>query len=183
MQPIGPLMHEHRDIERVITLIRGEVEHLAAGKKPEPERIEEFIFLMRGFADACHHGKEEDILFRDLEKKDLSEQHRRIMEELVQEHVEAREMVQKLEESNNELKSGKSTAVMDIKAQLKRIADHYPGHIVKEDKHFFFPCMEYFSEDERDAMLEEFDEFEQNMPHEDYLKRIENLEKGHVSPA
>jgi hemerythrin-like domain-containing protein len=183
MQPIGPLMHEHRDIERLITILRGEEDNLAAGKEPQSERIEEIIALMRGFADACHHGKEEDILFRDLGNKDLSDDHRRIMEELVQEHAEAREMVKKLEEFNNEFKSGKRDAITNIQAELERIAGHYSRHITKEDTHFFHPCMDYFSPAERDAMLEEFDEFERSMPHEDYLKRIEVLEKGHVPPG
>jgi len=37
----------------------------------------------------------------------------------------------------------------------KTLLDFYPRHIEKEDKHFFIPCMEYFSEAEKEAMLKE----------------------------
>jgi len=48
------------------------------------------------YADRTHHGKEEDILFRDLEKKELSPNHTKIMDELVEEHIWARNTVGKL---------------------------------------------------------------------------------------
>jgi hemerythrin-like domain-containing protein len=35
------------------------------------------------YADRTHHGKEEDILFRDLEKKSLPPNHTKIINELV----------------------------------------------------------------------------------------------------
>ncbi len=39
------------------------------------------------YADRTHHGKEQDILFRDLEKKELSPNHTKIMGELLEEHI------------------------------------------------------------------------------------------------
>lgn len=176
MQPIGPLMHEHRNIERIISLLRKEDGALATGKSPDISRIEELIVLMREFADACHHGKEEDILFRDLKKKDLTEQHQAMMSSLVEDHETARALLKNLENATREYKNGKQQVITDMQSAIERICSLYPGHIMREDKDFFFPCMEYFSEEERDAMLEEFEAFEHDMPHEQYLERIEALE-------
>lgn len=176
MEPVGPLMHEHRDIERVIVLLQQENGYIASGKEPDTRRIDELCSIMREFADRCHHGKEEDILFRELQKKDLSEEHRRILDELTSEHVLAREMVQALLAAKEEFQRGNHRAIVAIQAQLEKIAGLYPEHIAKEDKKFFHPCLDYFSQQERQAMLEEFEAFEKRMDHEDWLARIKALE-------
>lgn len=176
MQPIGPLMHEHRDIERVLVLLQQENGYIASGKDPDTKRIDELCLIMREFADRCHHGKEEDILFRELDKKELSEEHRRIMDELVNEHVTAREMLQGLLAAKEEFQKGNHRAVVAIQAQLEKITGLYPEHIAKEDKDFFHPIMQYFSEEEQQAILQEYEAFEERMDHEDWLARIKALE-------
>jgi len=51
----------------------------------------------------------------------------------------------------------------------------YPAHIEKEDKHFFYPCMEYFSVLERQNMLTSFLEFNQNFTEKRYKQIIDSL--------
>jgi hemerythrin-like domain-containing protein len=48
------------------------------------------VDFIRTYADRTHHSKEEDILFRELAKKQLSPEHKKTMEELVDEHAFAR---------------------------------------------------------------------------------------------
>ena len=63
MDAIETLMTEHRLIERAIDALLAfadEVRRREADERPELARFVEFI---REFADGCHHGKEEDILF------------------------------------------------------------------------------------------------------------------------
>jgi hypothetical protein len=50
--------------------------------------------------------------------------------------------------------------------------------IEKEDKHFFFPTQEYFSKDEQDAVLLEFEDFNAKMIHEKYSRVVERLERA-----
>jgi hemerythrin-like domain-containing protein len=54
----------------------------------------------------------------------------------------------------------------------------YPAHIEKEDKRFFYPCLEYFSREEQDKMLAEFWEFDRKMIHEKYQNVIASWEKN-----
>jgi hemerythrin-like domain-containing protein len=49
-------------------------------------------------------------------------------------------------------------------------------HIEKEDKHFFIPCMIYFTQKEKDQMLEEGWEFDRKMIHEKYQNIVKELE-------
>jgi hypothetical protein len=52
----------------------------------------------------------------------------------------------------------------------------YPAHIAKEDKHFFIPCMEYFTKKEQDSMLQAFWDFDRRLIHEKYRGLVERLE-------
>ena len=72
MLPIGPLMIEHRLIEKMIAVIKKEIARMERQGKINPEFIDLAVDFIRMYADRCHHGKEEDILFRDLKQKPLS---------------------------------------------------------------------------------------------------------------
>ncbi len=46
---------------------------------------------------------------------------------------------------------------------MTALVEFYPRHIDKEDKHFFLPVMEYFSREEKDALLARMDEFDRGL--------------------
>jgi hemerythrin-like domain-containing protein len=176
MKPIGPLMVEHRLIERMITIVKQETDEIKEGKNADPVFIETYVDFARTYADRCHHGKEEDILFRDLAKKKLSPEHKKTMDELVQEHIYARKTVGELVAAKDLYVHGNKDALKDVAAKLKALAEFYPKHIEKEDKHFFFPILDYFTKKEQDDMLQEFWEFDRKLIHEKYQKVVEKFE-------
>ena len=175
--PVGPLMKEHRLIERMIRIMNANVENIKKENKVNPLFIDTAVDFIRTYADRCHHGKEEDILFRDLAKKNISAEHKRIMDELIKEHVMGRNNVKKLVEAKQKYIQGNKDALKDIISNMEILIKFYPKHIEKEDKHFFIPCMDYFTEQERDAMLNEMWEFDRDMIHEKYTKVVENHER------
>jgi hemerythrin-like domain-containing protein len=175
MKPIGPLMWEHRLIEKMLSFFEGETRKIIEQKKVDPLFVDTAVDFIRTYADRTHHGKEEDILFRDLVKKQLSPEYTRIMEELVEEHKHARKMVGMLVAAKERYFHGEDTS-QEVVALLKELAHFYPIHIEKEDKHFFYPCMEYFTPEEQDKMLAEFYEFDRKMIHEKYGKIVNQIE-------
>ncbi|MBD3197065.1 MAG: cation-binding protein [Candidatus Lokiarchaeota archaeon] len=177
MMPIGPLMKEHRLIEKVIAVMREEAEKIQVYNKVDPIVIETIVDFIRMYADRTHHGKEEDILFRDLNNKELSSEHKNTMEELVQEHVWARETTGSLVEAKEDYESGNKGALDKMVALLNKLTEFYPKHIKKEDKDFFIPVMDYFSEEAQDKMLDEFWDFDKQLIHEKYEKVYENLKR------
>lgn len=177
MKPIGPLMVEHRLIERMIAVVKDEVNKIRKGKKADPLFIDTYVDFARTYADRCHHGKEEDILFRDLIKKELSPGHKKTMDELVEEHVYARKMVGELVAAKDRYIQGEKDALRDVVARLQSLAEFYPKHIEKEDKHLFFPILDYFTKQEQDTMLQEFWEFDRKLIHEKYQKIVEQFQK------
>ena len=203
MIPIGLLMIEHRLIERMITVMRRELNTMQEKKRVDPVFIDAAVDFSRTYADRCHHGKEEEILFRDLAAKQLSPEHRKIMNELIAEHRMGRKLVNRLVSAKerylqcdtnaleevmsaiefNRLESAKESyvqcdmnALREIMAGLEELVKFYPSHIEKEDRQFFIPSMEYFSKQEKDDMLQKFYEFDKNVIHEKYRAFVERFE-------
>ncbi|MFX1419240.1 MAG: hemerythrin domain-containing protein [Promethearchaeota archaeon] len=176
MMPIGPLMIEHRLIEKMIELMKKEIEKMKKHNKANPLFIDIAVDFIRMYADKTHHGKEEDILFRDLEKKVLSPNHNKIMDELIEEHIWARKIVGKLVDAKNQYIKGNIKILDEIVNLMIELTQFYPKHIEKEDKHFFIPVMKYFTKDEQDKMLQEFWDFDKTLIHEKYKKVVENLQ-------
>jgi hemerythrin-like domain-containing protein len=177
MLPIGPLMIEHRLIEKMIVVIRKEAEGVAAGKPIHLNFVDLAVDFVRTYADRCHHGKEEDILFRDLAKKDLSAELQRIMQELIAEHKVGRKAVREIVEAKNRYLEGDQSAQTVLLDRMRMLADFYPKHIEKEDRHFFIPCMQYFSVAEKEIMLKEGWAFDQNLIHKVYADKLSEAEK------
>ncbi len=178
MMPIGYLMIEHRLIERMIKIITDELSRINKKNKPDLVFTDIAIDFIRTYADKCHHGKEEDILFSSLSKKQLRPEHKKIMAGLIEEHKMGRLAVGKLVNAKDKYSQGDSGALKSIKRQLKWLTEFYPKHIVKEDKGFFIPSMGYFSEQEQDGMLLEFCEFDNSPIQETYRNIVQRLEKN-----
>ena len=177
MMPVEPLVEEHRIIERMIRVMSSKLDEIIKGGKVDASFIDTAVDFLRTYADRCHHGKEEDILFRDLARKNVSEEHDRIMNELVKEHALGRNNVKKLAEAKESHVRGDKEALKDIIKNMEILVKFYPVHIEKEDKHFFIPCMDYFTGEEKNSMLEEMREFDRNMIHDKYRKIVEGYEK------
>lgn len=177
MMPIGPLMIEHRLIERMIEVIRKKNRIMRKEREIDTQFIEEAADFIRTYADRCHHGKEEKILFRELEKKTLTDDHRRIMDELVEEHRIARGRTKKIISLNNRYMDGDKEVVEELLAEIDELAAMYPPHIEKEDKHFFIPVMQYFSFKEQENMLREENDFDRDFVHQIYKEKVTTREK------
>lgn len=176
MQARAPLMIEHRLIERMIGIINRILAQIEKEEKVNPVWIDITVDFIRTYADRTHHGKEEDILFRDLKERNMSEEDQRMMNVLIEEHVLGRKITRGLIEANNQYRNGVTGALSEIVSGLRSLADFYPKHIEKEDKVFFPAARGYFSEQEDQAMLDEFWKFDRKMIHEKYLSVVETLE-------
>jgi len=183
MLPIGPLMIEHRLIERMLALMGAELTRIKDNVAVDlefafvdPFFLDIAVDFIRTYADRCHHGKEEDILFAALVRKELSPDHRQTMEELIQEHVWARKTTAGLVQAKESYLLEKPGALSELLQHLEQLVEFYPRHIDKEDKHFFIPCMAYCSDAEKAEMLRRMMEFDQKQIHEKYRGVVEGIE-------
>jgi hemerythrin-like domain-containing protein len=173
MKPIGPLMWEHRLIEKMLASMMRHIDQVEKSKKVNPLIIDTAVDFVRTYADRTHHGKEEEILFRDLAKKNLTPELKKTMQELFDEHVWGRKTTASLVAAKVKYLQGDKEELVRIIDLARQLGNFYPRHIEKEDKHFFYPCQEYFSKDEQEKMLAEFWEFDRKMIHEKYNKIVE----------
>jgi hemerythrin-like domain-containing protein len=168
-------MVEHRLIERMIKVMKSKLVVMAKMEKLDSNFIIVATDFLRTYADRCHHGKEEGILFRELAHRNLSEKDKKTMHELIEEHTYARKTVMSLVQAAEKYALGNVELIDDALKLLRDLVEFYPQHIEKEDKRFFNPSMKYFTPVEQQNMLQEFWEFDRKMIHEKYAKVIEGL--------
>lgn len=175
---IGMLMSEHQLILRMIAQMRVQAEQSIAGVPLDPVFVAVAVDFVRSYADRCHHGKEEEILFRKLADKALSDEDAETMRQLIADHAWARGKTRELVETSERYFSGRSDELLMAARVLLQLADFYPGHIAREDKEFFRRAVTYFSAEERAEMDAECREFDRLLIHERYRDVVEGFELG-----
>ncbi len=175
MNPIDLLMQEHGLISKMIQLFDKEIARLKAGNGDHCFLHSAIDFFM-SYGDKTHHGKEEDILFREIGQKPISEEDRNTMGILLEEHVMAREKIKHLNELNDKLIQGDKSVQPEIITALEDLGSFYLQHIEKENIHFFISAKQYFNDEEWELMMKEFAEFDRSMIHEKYRSLIAELE-------
>ncbi len=178
MKPRGPMMIEHRLIEKMLHIVSKELDAIKKDNEVDPVFIDTIVDFIKIYADRTHHGKEEDILFKALEKKKLDAEDSAMMLDLINDHKQARRVVGQLVDAKKMYLEGDATCSTVVSDSLSFLINFYPKHIEKEDK-IFFPNTEiYFSAAELDDMLNDFWEFDRKMIHEKYNRLYETL-KSH----
>ncbi len=156
------LYDEHITILKMIDILKQNKDHF------QKEDISVIVDFFQSYADKCHHGKEEDIFFIELQKKKLSNDLIIILNELIEEHKKARSLVKELSKEKN-------------KDQISKIIDNlttfYTEHIEKENIRFFPKVLIYFNSQEKKELKAKFDLFDQNIIHKKYLDVIIRLKE------
>ncbi|MDQ1280272.1 MAG: hypothetical protein QG670_1535 [Thermoproteota archaeon] len=171
-------MSEHRLIERVIKMLNSEFHRISETNNINSDFIDSVTDFFRTYSAWCHEGKETNILFRDLSKKKLSIEHRKIMEELAAEHIRMWTTVNSLAKAKESYTEGNLGSLVEIIKTMKELTTIYPKHIEKEENLFYYPTMDYFTPQELDIMLKEFWELDRRLIHEKYQQVVDLLEKA-----
>jgi hemerythrin-like domain-containing protein len=177
MKPRGPLMTEHRLIEKVLKIAAQKASTITKNNY-DPILIDIIVDFIKTYADRTHHGKEEDILFSELAKKNMDSDNTRIMNELIDEHRQARSKVQEIAGFNELYKKGNTSVVENIKNIIGWLNEFYTVHIKKEDDVFFPNTEKYFSNGELEAIITSFNDFDRMMIHEKYTLIYESIKKA-----
>ncbi len=175
--PIESLLAEHRLTERMMAVMEWRVADMESIGTADLRFIDGAVEFLRIYADRCHHGKEEDVLFRELARKPLSAEHRRVLDELTAEHVFARQTTARLVEARDFYAAGEASAFADIAACLHLFVEFYPKHIAKEEQVFFPQVMSYFTAAELSFLRAEQNEFDRRLMQVLYGKAVEAWEQ------
>jgi len=165
------LFYEHNIIKQMVDFLFFLYSNPEKIKKINSTSFEKIIVFFKMYVDICHHGKEEKILFEKLKHKNLSKEDENLMNELIEEHKMGRKFVSKL---NDCVATKDYEKIEEIFLAMTKL---YNLHIEKENKKFFCPAFDYFSEDEKEKILQEFIDFDTNIIHEKYMKVINELKE------
>jgi len=135
MHPIDALEAEHRTITASLAALEAWASDVTRADGDDRKELGRFVALFHGFVDDCHHGKEEDILFRTLLAHDRGT--RAEIASLMREHGETREVMQPLEElafQAHPWTSGDRRALVQATARYAAIAS---DHMAREERWLF----------------------------------------------
>lgn len=135
--PTENLEREHRYIEKVVKACLAVSEGLDSGQTVDADLLRRIVDFMRTYADRCHHGKEELLLFPALVRNGVPMTGCPIGA-LTAEHVQGRRLVGGLADSLALLENAEAEAGKGILESLRGINRLYPNHIWKED-YLVFP--------------------------------------------
>jgi hemerythrin-like domain-containing protein len=184
MKPTQELKAEHQAILLMIRILEKIGERLEADEKVDVAHAERAVDFIKVFADKCHHGKEEDLLFPAMEKAGIPRTGGPLGV-MLREHVEGRGHVKAMSEAMPGLRIGD-------KAAARRFAEHARGyaallsqHIFKEDNILYPMADARLSSSQQDELAACFADVEENVigpgKHEDFQRLLKELESVYLS--
>jgi hemerythrin-like domain-containing protein len=132
MEAVETLMSEHRVIERAIDALTAFAEEARRSTADDRQELGRFVTFIREFADACHHGKEEDILFKAMVEAGFPSQGGPIAV-MLQEHDMGRAFVKQLADLAEQAAPWSAEDRLQLADAAHGYADLLRQHIFKED--------------------------------------------------
>jgi hemerythrin-like domain-containing protein len=180
MKATDILVEEHTVIERVLDALESAVQSLEEGGSVEPDFFIGVTDFAKGFADGCHHKKEEDVLFKAMIAHGVPVENGPIGVMLI-EHEQGRIYTRDMREAAQRLKAGDEAARGDIIRNGRSYVTLLRQHIAKENRVLFPMADQVIPRAEHDAVAAGFDQVEHKETgpgvHEKYLSLAEELEK------
>lgn len=176
MDALGVLMEEHGIILYAINVLGEATARLKSGKDVPKKFHYDFLEIMGNFADRCHHGKEETVLFPLMETRDPNQNE--VISLFLADHEKARAFLVGL----------KNAIAVNDKAEMIRNSEGYADllkvHIQREN--VLFPkWMNMLGDDDRSEVFEKFEEIEETIigkgKHGEYASRIKRLSTSYAN--
>jgi hemerythrin-like domain-containing protein len=179
MEATRILMEEHRVIERVINALEAGADRLEAGEQVRPGFFIQATDFIKGFADGCHHQKEEGVLFAAMRDHGMPVEGGPIAV-MLNEHEQGRVYTRDLRAAAEKLQSGDASARPEVVRNALGYAALLRQHILKEDNVLFSMADQVIPPSQHAQLLKDFDEVEHaevgEGVHEKYLALAQALE-------
>jgi hemerythrin-like domain-containing protein len=132
----GVLRDEHQLILGVVDVLDRTLSDTHSASELDLDVIDRCISFFRLFADACHHGKEEDLLFPELVEHGMPGDAGPIAV-MLSEHVQGRLFVRGMAEAMAGAGSGNEDSISALRSHAEDYINLIRAHIGKED-HILF---------------------------------------------
>lgn len=180
-RPIDDLMHEHEAILFALKILESFEQRIAAGQAADTADLQAFLGFLKEFADKCHHGKEEGILFPALVSAGLPAQGGPVGV-MLDEHVQGRHWIAQMESSlSPQFDPGRFVQAASAYRELLQ------AHIQKENEVLFPMAERLLAPEQLEALFERFEAHEAQVigagRHEQLHALLKRLRAKYVSPA
>lgn len=178
MTPTEQLKEEHQGIQLMLKVLEKICQKLESGERVDAGHLEKILDFIRVFADRCHHGKEEDLLFPEMEKSGVPKERGPIGVMLL-EHGKGRNYVKGMTEALAGYEGNEAGAAPRFAENARSYIDLLNQHIEKENN-ILFPWGErVLSEEQKKGLLEDFEKLERERigagKHEEFHQLLHHL--------
>ena len=172
--PMEVLQHEHRLIERMLRVMESVARRLEKGEFVPIPLLENNLDFIVTFSDACHHAKEEDVLFPMLEGKGIPRGGGPIGV-MMMEHEEGRRLVRGMKEGVQAYGGGEDAARGRIVQNFFAFVQLLRQHIYKEDQILYPLGTRVLSPADQEVLAKRFEDVEREKSGEGVHQRYETL--------
>jgi hemerythrin-like domain-containing protein len=180
MQATEILMQEHRVIEQVLNTLESAAQAAAGGVPVRPSFFIDAASFIRGFADGCHHHKEEGVLFKTMEAHGMPVQGGPVAV-MLHEHEMGRQFTRGMRAAAEKWQGGDESARAEVVENASAYVALLRQHIQKEDQILFPMADRVIPVGEHPAVLTGFEHVEHEETgegvHEKYLALADALRK------
>ena len=153
------LRKEHDAILKMLDATEQAARRIESGQTVAPETLQGLLEFFQLFADQCHHGKEEDLLFPLLESRGLP-RHGGPTGVMLREHDQGRELIGQMVEAVEASKAGDHDAPGRWAEAARAYAELLRAHIAKENNILFVMAENMLSPEEQSKLAAEFEKLE-----------------------
>jgi hemerythrin-like domain-containing protein/uncharacterized protein (DUF2249 family) len=178
--PTQVLKDEHALILEALEAVERKLSALEAGAAPDRAYFEKAVQFLRGFADQCHHGKEENLLFKRMVDRGFPRQAGPIAV-MLSEHETGRAFIRGIAEG--------AAALGTDPGATQKVIENGRGYIgllrahIDKENHILFPMADnVLTPEDQEHLGKEFERFEAEETgagvHEAMLKLLDELKAG-----
>jgi hemerythrin-like domain-containing protein len=153
---IQDLLNEHEAILHVFLILDKMLTSSNVDEERDLNFADELVHFLTVFADQCHHGKEEGILFKELENRGVPNQGGPIGV-MLQEHVLGRQLIALMR------KALQGADLEAFKHHAVEYRDLLRQHIQKENAILFKLADQIISDEKQAELFEKFEAHEENV--------------------
>lgn len=181
MKATDQLIQEHQAVLLMLQILEAINSDLDRGIQPDADEMDSVIDFLKGFVDKCHHGKEEDILFPELEARSVPNTNGPIGV-MLSEHQQGRVLIKGMAEALNLFKAGLLDSISkQFVPNSRQYTELLRNHIAKENQVLFKMADSLIDEADQNELYEKFEELENERmgpgQHEAYHHLLHKLAK------
>jgi len=160
MKATEELKEEHKAIKIALSILSNVSQRLESKEKVDQEDLDSILDFIKTFADKCHHGKEEDLLFVAMENAGIPRDKGPIGV-MLREHEMGRSYVRNMSEAVEKYKAGETSYSPQFVENAKKYTELLTQHIDKENNILYPMADMQLSEEKQRELIEKFEELEQ----------------------